>query len=108
MNKGTTTSIQEQNRLDYIQFVDGGSRVPFHISDGKYVPTKSISFKNDLVDFENKVYFKDKSHNYYVTTRQTNNSRVISAGEYKYVIDEINKQSEKFKKEQKKQLEFVF
>jgi len=98
----------ELNRKDFIQFCDGSSYVPFFISDGVYKPTSSVTFKNSELDFENKVYFKDNSKNYYVTIRISKECRIISSSEYNYIVKEIEKQKEKFKKEQKKQLEFKF
>ncbi len=71
---------------DYLTFLDGGSKVPYHQDNTKYIPTPYNIIES--IDFENKKYI-NASSGYYVGTRLSNFVRSITAQDYKYVKAQV-------------------
>lgn len=71
---------------DFISFMDSGSKVPYSIKEGKYIPTpKNII---ETLEFDNKLYHNTSS-GYFVGTRLSKYVRSITAQDYRYVSSQV-------------------
>lgn len=85
---------------DYMTFLDGGSRVPYHQDNVKYYPMPYN--KIEELEFENKIYIHAHS-GYYVSIVTSQWVRKITSQDYKYVkaqIDELSKDKKLINKSQ--------
>ena len=66
--------------------MDGNSRVPFSVKEGKYLPTPRNII--EVLEFDNKLYYNSHS-GYFVGNRLSYYVRSITAQDYKYIQQEV-------------------
>lgn len=87
--------VEESQRLkkptynnDLNSFLDGGSKVPFRMNEGKYIPTPSSII--ETLEFDNKLYYNSHS-GYFVGTRLSTVVRSITPQDYRFIQAEVKK-----------------
>ena len=73
---------------DTQSFMDGGSRVPYSVSEGRFFPMPYNIVEQ--LEFDNKLYIKTPS-GYYVGIRLSTMVRSITAQDYRYIESELKK-----------------
>jgi len=70
---------------DFLSFLDGGSKVPFQVKEGRYIPTPRNII--ETIEYDNKLYYNCSS-GYFVGCRLSSYVRSITAQDYRYIINE--------------------
>ena len=83
---------------DFVNFIDGGCPVPYHMDGAKYVYKPNII--NDIFEYEFKIYYKSYNR-YFVGIASSQFVRPIFASDFKLMKqikeDSIYKNARKFK-----------
>jgi len=85
----SSSKKHSQAYRDYLIFLDGGSKVPYHVVGCDYymMPVNIL----EQLELDNKLYIKTNNKKYFVGNRTTKFVRSISASEYKLIQNEVNK-----------------
>lgn len=71
---------------DLISFCDGGSKVPYMVKEGRYLPTPHNIIES--LEYDNKIYYSSSS-GYFVGIRLSQFVRSITAQDYKYIKQQV-------------------
>ena len=89
------------------QFIDGGCRVPFYVSDCTYYPKHEI--KEDYFEHDFKIYYKN-CNRYFIGIHSNGFVRQISSQDYNFVLNDkklADERANKFLKSVKEKEEFL-